>query len=177
MRLLALHDLAVNLFKDGLGWRAAARIGDPLPCATTVCNTLRHDLQRSETNWCRRDSATRSLVVLPRSENQTWPCAFFPALRSRSRKRSSTSLVVSSRSGYPEKSSGRKLLGSDKSRRRSRTFITTRLSSPTGRLCCSRVSVKVSKRLYCNCQLLPARQSKRRSRSALPSSPNRVLQE
>jgi hypothetical protein len=77
----------------------------------------------------------------------------------------------------PGKKLGEKVARSGKSRRSSCTCITTRLSSPPGRLCCSRVSVKVSKRLYCNCQLLPARQSKRRSRSALPSSPNRVLQE
>jgi hypothetical protein len=41
--------------------------GEYLQCATTVCNTLHPDLQRSETSWCRRNSATRSLVVLPRS--------------------------------------------------------------------------------------------------------------
>src|ERR1700675_3117917 len=85
-----------------------------LQCATTVCNTLHPDLQRSETNWYRRNSATRSLVVLPRSENQTWPCAFFPARRSRSRKRSS---AFSSRTGCPEKRSERKWLGSGKSKR------------------------------------------------------------
>jgi hypothetical protein len=50
-----------------------------------VCNSLHLDLQWSETNWCRRNLATRSLLALPRSENQTWPCAFFPAPRSRSR--------------------------------------------------------------------------------------------
>src|SRR6266699_3872260 len=68
--------------------------GEYLQCATTVCNSLHPDLQRSETNWCRRNSATRSLVVLPRSENQTWPCAFFLARRSHSRKRSSASVLL-----------------------------------------------------------------------------------
>src|ERR1700687_2509733 len=88
-----------------------------LQCATTVCNTLHPDLQRSETSWCRRNSATRSLLVLPRSENQTWPCAFFPARRSRSRRRSSASmLLVSSRTGCPGKSSRRKWLGGGKHR-------------------------------------------------------------
>src|SRR5260221_4174960 len=146
-----------------------------LQCATTVCNSLHLDLQWSETNWCRRNSATRSLVVLPPSENQMWPCAFFPARRSHSRRRSSASiLLVSSRTGCPGKSSRRKWLGSGKSRRRSRTCITTHSSSPTGRLCCSPSSVRVSTQLCCNCQLLRARRRTRRSRSALLSSPDLV---
>src|SRR6202051_5331022 len=87
--------------------------GEYLQCATTICNSLHPDLQRSETSWCRRNSATRSLVVLPRSENQTWPCAFFPARRSRSRKRSSASmLLVLSRTGCREQGSVRQWLGS-----------------------------------------------------------------
>ena len=57
------------------------------------------------------------------------------------RKRSSATLVVSSRTGCRGKSSDGKWHGSGKSRRSSRTCITTRLSSPTGRLCCSPVSV------------------------------------
>jgi hypothetical protein len=68
-------------------------------------------------------------------------------------------------------------LGSGKSRRISRTCITTHSSFPTGRLRCSLVSVRVSKRLCCNCRLLRARRRKRRSRSALLSSPNRIRRE
>jgi hypothetical protein len=69
---------------------------------------------------------------------------------------------------------GQLWLGSGKSRRISRTCITTHSSFPTGRLRCSLVSVRVSKRLCCNCRLLRARRRKRRSRSALLSSPNRI---
>jgi hypothetical protein len=39
MRLLGLHDLAVNLFKDWLGWRGAARIG-----ASAMCDYSLHDV-------------------------------------------------------------------------------------------------------------------------------------
>src|SRR6202043_1017215 len=74
----------------------------------------------------------------------------------------------------PGESSRRKWLGSGKSRRSSRTCITTHSSSPAGSLCCSPVSVRVSTRLCCNCQMHHARRRKRRSKNALLSSPNRV---
>jgi Sulfate permease family/STAS domain len=95
------------------------------------------------------------------------------APRSRSRERSSARMLVSSRTGCPGKRLGRKWLGSGRSRRSSHTCITTRWSSLTGRLCCSQISVRVRKRLCCNCQLLRSRRGKRRSKSALLSSPNR----
>jgi hypothetical protein len=65
-------------------------------------------------------------------------------------------------------------LGSGKSRRSSCTCITTHSSSPAGRLCCSLVSVRISPQLCCNCRMRRARRRKRRSKSALLSSPNRV---
>jgi len=77
-------------------------------------------------------------------------------------------------SNWMGKSSGRKWLGSGKSRRSSRTCITTHSSFPAGRLCCSPVFVRVSTRLCCNCQMRRAQRRKRRSKSALLSSPNRV---
>ncbi len=55
--------------------------------------------------------------------------------------------------------------------------ITTHSSFPTGRLYCSPASVRVSKRRCCNCQLLRAPRRKQKSRSALPSSPDRVRRE
>jgi hypothetical protein len=56
-------------------------------------------------------------------------------------------------------------------------LLLLKLEFPDGTIYCSPASVRVSKRLCCNCRLLRARRRKRRSRSALPSSPNRVRRE